>query len=63
MFRKVLGWIAVGGSLAVGIGLIVTVIMGEHYSTGLYVRAGIILPVVLIYGLYEVRRNTKVVKV
>ena len=63
MFRKVLGWIAVGGSLAVGIGLIVTVILGEHYSAGLYVRAGIILPIVLIYGLYEVRRNTKVVKV
>lgn len=48
---KVLGWIAVLGSLGCGIGIIVT------HTSSLYLRVGIICPLVLLWGLYEITRR------
>ncbi len=51
MLMKVLGWIAVLGSLGCGIGIIVT------HTSSLYLRVGIICPLVLLWGLYEITRR------
>lgn len=49
--RTVTGWIALVGSVGVGLALIITRLTGEVYSSTLYVRAGIVLPIVFLYGL------------
>ncbi len=55
------GWLALVGASIVGLGLLVTRVMGQQYSSSLYIRAGIVLPIVFFYGLARVltrRRRT-----
>lgn len=48
------GWLALVGALIVGLGLLVTRVMGQQYSSSLYIRAGIVLPIIFLYGLARV---------
>ncbi len=59
MFLKVLGWVAFIGSIGTGIALLIFSLAGEDISSGTYIRAAIILPIVLIYGLYQIRKSQK----
>jgi hypothetical protein len=57
MYRYVLGWIAIIGSLAAGIALIIFGAMGQIDDRGLIIRGAIVCPVVLLIGVAWIRNK------
>jgi hypothetical protein len=59
--KKVAGWICIIGSVAVGVTLLVLWLAKvEMSSATVFLRAGFVLPIALIYGLRLVRGPTTV---